>query len=83
MGLVSVFATIKTRLGAACAAFSTGFFSVCRAYWKGFDIRDYLVYGGLLSIGYGFYEFMPGLGFIAFGVISMLLGLGWLFRVRK
>lgn len=83
MGLVSVFATIKTRLGAAFAAFVAGFFSVCRTYGQGFDVRDYLVYGGLLSIGYGFYKLFPWLGFVAFGVVSMLLGLGWILRVRK
>ena len=83
MGLVSGFATIKTRFSAAKAALVSGFFAVCRAYWKAFDIRDYLVYGGLLSMGYGFYKLFPWLGFVAFGVVSMLLGLGWILRVKR
>jgi hypothetical protein len=68
MGFVSILNTIKSRLGAA---------------WAAFDVRDLLVYGGLISIGYGLYQFRPWLGWTAFGVVSMLLGLGWLFRVRK
>ena len=47
------------------------------------DIRDILVYGGLISIGYGFYQLFPWLGWVVFGVLSMLLGLGWLFRVPR
>ena len=48
-----------------------------------FDMRDLLVYGGLFFIGYGLHQLYPWLGFTAFGVVSMLLGLGWLFRVLK
>ncbi len=83
MDIVSLFTTIKSRLGAAFAVFMAGFFSVCRAYWKGFDIRDYLVYGGLLSIGYGFYKLFPWLGFVSFGIVSMLIGLGWILMVKR
>ena len=83
MKIVSIFATIKARLGMALSALASGFFSVCRSYAKNFDIRDYLVYGGLLSIGYGFYMFLPWLGFVVFGVVSMLLGLGWILRVKR
>ena len=68
MGLVSALKTAKSRLG---------------AMWAAFDVRDILVYGGLLSIGYGLYQFLPWLGWTVGGLISMLLGLGWLFRVRK
>ena len=68
MGLVSALKTIGSRLGAA---------------WIAFDIRDLLVYGGLFSIGYGLYQFRPWLGWTAFGIVSMLLGLGWILRVRK
>ncbi len=68
MGLVSALNTIKSRLGAA---------------WAALDVRDLLIYGGLCSIGYGLYQFRPWLGWTAFGIVSMLLGLGWLFRVRK
>jgi hypothetical protein len=68
MGLVSILKTAKSRTGAA---------------WAAFDIRDFLVYGGLFSIGYGLYQFRPWLGWTAFGVVSMLLGLGWILRVRK
>jgi hypothetical protein len=68
MSLVSVFGTLKSRINAA---------------WKALDVRDLLVYGGLFSIGYGLYQLFPWLGWTAFGVVSMLLGLGWLFRVRK
>jgi hypothetical protein len=53
------------------------------AAWAAFDVRDVLVYGGLFSIGYGLYHLFPWLGWTVFGLISMLLGLGWLFRVRK
>jgi len=59
---------IKSRLGAA---------------WSAFDVRDLLVYGGMFSIGYGLYQLHPWLGWTAFGVVSMLLGLGWILRVRK
>lgn len=55
---------------------------VVKAY-AAFDVRDFLVYGGLCSIGYGFYKLFPWLGFVAFGVVAMLLGLGWLFRIPK
>jgi len=48
-----------------------------------FDIRDLLVYGGLFFIGYGLHQLYPWLGFTAFGVVSMLLGLGWIIRVPK
>ena len=47
-----------------------------------FDIRDFLVYGGLLCVGYGLYQLFPWLGWTAFGLLSMMLGLGWLFRIR-
>ena len=68
MGLVSVLKTVKSRIGAA---------------WAALDVRDLLVYGGLLSIGYGLYQLFPWLGWTAFGIVSMLLGLGWILRVRK
>lgn len=68
MGLVSALKAVKSQIGAA---------------WAAFDIRDLLVYGGLFSIGYGLYQFRPWLGWTVFGLFSMLLGLGWLFRVRK
>jgi hypothetical protein len=68
MGLVTALKTLKSRISAA---------------WAAFDIRDLLVYGGLFSIGYGLYQLFPWLGWTAFGIVSMLLGLGWLFRVRK
>jgi len=48
-----------------------------------FDIRDLLVYGGLFFIGYGLHQLYPWLGFTAFGIVSMLLGLGWIIRVPK
>jgi hypothetical protein len=50
---------------------------------KAIDVRDVLVYGGLFCIGYGLYKLFPWLGFTAFGVVSMLLGLGWIIRVPK
>ncbi len=68
MGLVTALKTIKSRISAA---------------WTAFDVRDLLIYGGLFSIGYGLYQFHPWLGWTVFGVVSMLLGLGWLFRARK
>jgi hypothetical protein len=48
-----------------------------------FDIRDCLVYGGLFCIGYGLYQLFPWLGWAVFGLVSMLLGLGWIIRVPK
>jgi hypothetical protein len=61
-----------------------GFLSArIEAFKKVFDVRDVLVYGGLFFIGYGLYQLYPWLGFTAFGVLSMLLGLGWLIRVPK
>lgn len=48
-----------------------------------FDIRDILVYGGLFCLGYGFYQLFPWLGWVIFGLVSMLLGLGWIIRVSK
>ena len=68
MGFVSILKTAKSRISAA---------------WAALDIRDCLVYGGLLSIGYGLYQLRPWLGWSVAGLIAMLLGLGWLFRVRK
>lgn len=53
------------------------------AIWKAFDIRDLLVFGGLFSLGYGFYSLFPWLGFVVFGAVSMLLGLGWIVRRPK
>lgn len=47
------------------------------------DVRDVLVYGGLFFIGYGLHQLYPWLGFTAFGIVSMLLGLGWIIRVPK
>lgn len=61
-----------------------GFLSVrIEALKKVFDVRDVLVYSGLFFIGYGLYQLYPWLGFTAFGVVSMLLGLGWIIRVPK
>jgi hypothetical protein len=61
-----------------------GFFSTrIEALKKVVDVRDGLVYGGLFFIGYGLYQLYPWLGFTAFGVVSMLLGLGWIIRVVK
>lgn len=68
MKIVSIFATIKSRLGAA---------------WSAFDVRDFLVYGGMCSIGFGLHQLFPWLGWTVFGAVSMALGLGWLFRVKK
>lgn len=53
------------------------------AVYAAFDVRDFLVYGGLISTGYGFYMLFPWLGFVVFGVVSMLLGLGWIIRIPK
>jgi len=50
---------------------------------KAADIRDFLVYGGLFCLFYGFYQLFPWLGWVILGAISMLLGLGWLFRIPK
>jgi len=61
-----------------------GFFSTrIEAIKKAVDVRDVLVYGGLFFIGYGLYQLYPWLGFTAFGIVSMLLGLGWIIRVPK
>ncbi len=68
MGLVTALKAVKSRISAA---------------WAALDVRDLLVYGGLLSIGYGLYQLRSWLGWTVFGVVSMLLGLGWLFRVKK
>lgn len=48
-----------------------------------FDICDLLVFGGLFSLGYGFYSLFPWLGWVVFGAVSMLLGLGWIVRRPK
>jgi len=45
--------------------------------------RDFLVFGGLASLGYGFYMFKPWLGFVVVGGTTMFLGLGWLMRRPK
>jgi hypothetical protein len=68
MRIVSILNTLKSRIGTV---------------WAAFDVRDLLVYGGLFSVGYGLYQLFPWLGWTAFGVVSMLLGLGWILRVRK
>lgn len=68
MGLVTAFKAIKSWIGAA---------------WAALDVRDLLVYGGLFSIGWGSYLIRPAFGFIVWGIVSMLLGLGWILRVRK
>jgi len=47
---------------------------------KAADIRDFLVFGGLFCLGYGFYLLKPWAGWAVFGVASMALGLGWLIR---
>jgi hypothetical protein len=51
--------------------------------YTAFDVRDFLVYGGLISLGYGFYLLFPWLGFVVYGAVSMLFGLGWLIRIPK
>jgi hypothetical protein len=61
-----------------------GFFSAQIENLKGvFDGRDILIFGGLFFIGYGLYQLYPWLGLTVFGVVSMLLGLGWIIRVPK
>lgn len=61
-----------------------GFLSTrIEAIRKAIDVRDILVYGGLFFIGYGLYQLYPWLGLTAFGIVSMLLGLGWIIRVPK
>jgi len=56
------------------------FASWVKAVKSAFDVRDFLVFGGMFSLGYGLYTLYPWLGFSAFGLTSMLLGLGWLTR---
>jgi len=63
--------------------FLQGIKSFSARVYAAFDVRDWLTYGGLFSIGYGFHLFMPWLGYVAFGVVSMLLGLGWIIRIPK
>jgi hypothetical protein len=61
-----------------------GFLSTrIEALKKVVDVRDILVNGGMFCIGYGLYQLYPWLGITAFGVVSMLLGLGWIIRVPK
>jgi hypothetical protein len=50
---------------------------------EAFDVRDLLVYGGLFATGYGFYQLHKWLGWVVLGLLSMLLGLGWILRVPK
>ena len=61
----------------------TVFVSWTGAVIAALDIRDFLVYGGLFSIFYGLYQFRPWVGWSVFGLVSMLLGLGWIVRVPK
>lgn len=50
---------------------------------KAFDIRDFLVFGGLSMLGYGLYLREPWIAFSVCGVLSMALGLGWMTRVMN
>jgi len=56
------------------------FYSNLTLLLKQIDIRDILIFGGLISLSYGSYELYPWLGFVVLGAVSMLLGLGWLLR---
>jgi hypothetical protein len=69
---VNIFNILKTKAA-----------SLMSAMREWFDMRDFLVYGGLLSLGYGFHQLYPWLGWVSFGLVAMLLGLGWLFRIPK
>jgi protein-S-isoprenylcysteine O-methyltransferase Ste14 len=46
--------------------------------WKSlmslFDIRDFLVFGGLIMLGYGLWLFKPWIGFAVTGFFLMLIG---------
>jgi hypothetical protein len=41
-----------------------------------FDVRDFFVFGGLVLAGYGLYQVIPALSFIACGSFLICLGLG-------
>lgn len=45
-----------------------------------FSIRDVFVFGGILMLGYGLYQFAPWVAYAVCGTIISLLGLGWLDR---
>jgi hypothetical protein len=54
--------------------------NILRGLIEKIDIRDVLIFGGLLSLSYGSYELRSWLGFVVLGAVSMLLGLGWILR---
>jgi len=64
-------------------AIKTFILSLIEKARNAFDIRDFLVYGGLFCLGYGFFQLFAWLGWVVFGLVSMLLGLGWIIRVPK
>jgi hypothetical protein len=47
--------------------------------WKSlvslFDIRDFLVFGGLVLMGYGLWLYRPWIGFTIVGLLLMLIGI--------
>jgi hypothetical protein len=40
-----------------------------------FDVRDFLVFGGLFLLGYGLFLLRPWIGFATTGSIMMAIGL--------
>jgi len=56
------------------------FASLASAVKKAIDVRDVFVFGGLVSLSYGLWSFIPWVGWSVSGAVMMALGLGWLFR---
>ena len=55
--------------------------SLVKAVWNAFDIRDFCVFGGIGSLGYGLYlKYGQWVPFVVCGALIMLLGLGLLTR---
>ena len=49
-----------------------------RALWSWFDVRDFLVFGGVGMLGYGLYlKWGLWLGFIVCGTILFSMGFVW------
>jgi hypothetical protein len=48
---------------------------IASAIGKEIDLRDCFVFGGLILMGYGFYQFRPWVAFVVCGAILLAIGI--------
>jgi hypothetical protein len=66
-----------SKVYALIAAFFLSVKTAFKAFIDWLDIRDFLMLGGFLLLGYGLYLFSPWVSFSIAGVLLMATGFFW------